>query len=382
MKTKISKRATNLASSVLAEFFEKSNQLIRNGRNVIQLGIGDPDNETLGRIKKAGIEAIKNGETHYNPASGTEEIKEAILLRYDYCDNKVETSEVLVSGGSRIMLSAIFWALINPGDSVIIPSPYYPSFVRLAHDYGAKIIDANTEDDNFLLKAETIEKIIKNEKKKPKILIINSPNNPTGAVYEKDELVKINKLSKKYGFIIISDECYKFFSKDKFSFREISDQAIIIDSCSKEFFMTGWRIGWGVMPQEIARAVKKYLALHVSSFSSISEKAAIEALHGKGEEMYLEQRKIIFRWLKNNDLHSNHSSGGFYIFSDFSKYIKRFSNGSIGFANYILDDSLVALAPGIDFGNFDNYLRIAYCVKIEILQEALDRIQSSIEKIR
>lgn len=378
---KISKKARRLPPSTLVELFKKTKKLIEEGRDIIQLGIGDPENETPKPIKTAGIKAIKEGKTHYIPTSGSRAIKEAIAARYVNCPTPPKTNEVLVSGGSRIMLSAIFWAILDPGDRILIPSPYYPSFVRLASDYDAEIIDINTKRDNFFLKAQAVEEAISKSPETPKAIIINTPNNPTGAIYEKSELKKICALCEQNDILVISDECYKHFSKDGFSVREISDQAVIIDSCSKEFFMTGWRVGWGVMPEEIAQAVKKYLDLHISSFSAISEAAAIEALHGKGGERFAEQKQIITDWLVKNNLKSTYSTGSFYVFPNFSQYIQKFPNGSVGLAHYLLEDASVALAPGIDFGEFDDYLRIAYCVKPSTLKKALSKIEASLSKL-
>lgn len=375
MNNIVSKRAIRVKMSPLQKFFLKTKGM----EGVIQLGIGDPEGETPQAIKESAGEAMRNNMTHYVPASGSLQMKKALCQWYEKRGIKAGLEEVAVSSGSRIILSAVLWALIDPGDKVMIPAPYYPSFLDLTEEYGGMPVIIDTRQNDFSLTAKMVESAIE-ENGVPKILIVNSPNNPSGAIYDFDELRKIAELSEKYGFTIISDECYQYFSNfPDFSMRKFSDKIVVVDSVSKRFFMTGWRIGWCVGPEDVVTAVKEYLGLHVSSPCSISEQAAICALAEKSDiDDYSRQRKILKEWLDRKNLSAN-LSGGFYAFIDFSKYMTDDSRGSERFAEYILEKSKVALAPGIAFGDYDDYLRLAYCVKSETLREALNRLEHCID---
>lgn len=379
MNSFVSKRAKGVKMSPLQSFFIKAKGMF----DVIQLGVGDPEGETSDVIKDFTCAALRANHTHYIPAGGSLRLREGIRDWYDLRDiYGVTVEEIAVTSGSRIILSALLWSLLDLGDKVMITAPYYPSFVDLTKDYGGEPVIVDTRDDNFILTAKRVEEVIK-EHGVPKVLILNSPNNPTGVSYPEAELRKIVDLSEEHGFLIISDECYQYFSDNPdFSMRKFSDKVVVVDSVSKQYFMTGWRVGWCIGPTEIVNAVKQYLGLHVSSPCSVSEQAAIRALFEKPSvDDFSKQRQIMSDWFKKHNL-SMELSGGFYAFVDFSGFLDSQIQDSVDLADYILTEAKVALAPGISFGDYDTYLRIAYCVKVDTLKEALNRLDKCLESLK
>lgn len=365
--------------SPLQLIFLQAKELISQGEDIIELGVGDPDRATLDKIKDSAINAVHN-HCNYIPAGGSRDLKEAIAENYHRKGCEVDINEVVASGGSRIVIDNILRVIIEPGDAVIVPAPYYPPYIGMVETYGGESVILDTKDDGFKITAENITKVVKKlnkDKKIVKALIINTPNNPTGVEYEIEELKKIAVLAEKEGVLIISDECYSNFSKNKdFTFRSIYQKAIVVDSCSKTYAMTGYRVGWGVMDKDLVRQVDLKLNLHISSFSSISEKAAITALAGEGIDDYNEQRKYTLKWAKELDvIEENSGQAGFYAFIDISKYYEKLGvKTSLEFSELALKQAGVSLAPGSAFGDYDNFVRISYCVKMEKLVKALDSI--------
>ncbi|MCK5591736.1 MAG: aminotransferase class I/II-fold pyridoxal phosphate-dependent enzyme [Candidatus Pacebacteria bacterium] len=364
-------------SSALELIFLKANKLEEKGADVIHLEVGDPYKPTPDRIKQAAKEAINSNRVFYTPASGSDDLKEAIIEKYRRKQCKIYFEEIVASHGSRPVISGVLKVLAGKGDKIFIPAPYYPSFLGLSKQNGAQAVLINTRNYGFKLKAAEVQNKI-NKIGAPKVLILNSPNNPTGVEYDRSEIEKICALAQKYDFWIISDECYQSFSKDKhFTMRQIYSKAIVIDSCSKEYSMTGWRIGWGLMSEDIAAEVKKYLGLFVSSLCTISEAAAIEAFKEDGVYNYEVQKNIICDWLDKKRIDYVRPEGCLYVFPDFSNYLKS-RNGpqnSLTLSEFLLEKSQVAVAPGIAFGDYDSYLRLCFCVDKNRLKEALNRIE-------
>ncbi|MEA1963217.1 MAG: pyridoxal phosphate-dependent aminotransferase [Patescibacteria group bacterium] len=371
------------ASSALELIFLKANKLDKEGADVIHLEVGDPYKPTPDRIKQAAKKAIDCNRVFYTPASGSEDLKKAIIEKYRRKQCKICIKEVVASHGSRPVISGVLKVLAGKGDKIFIPAPYYPSFLGLSKQNGAQAVLIDTSEHGFKLSADELQNKI-DKFGVPKALILNSPNNPSGVEYDKFEMKKICALARKYDFWIISDECYQSFSKDKhFTMRQIHPDAIIIDSCSKEYSMTGWRIGWGIMPEELAIKVKKYLGLFVSSLCAISEAAAIEAFKKDGVYNYEAQKNIICDWLDDKKrINYIRPEGGLYVFPDFSNYLNS-RNGpqnSLALSEFLLEKSQVAIAPGIAFGDYDTYLRFCFCVRKDRLREALQRIEINLVK--
>lgn len=362
--------------SPLAAIFLRVKELEVSGKNIIQLGVGDPFCDTPGIIKKAGINAIRKNITHYIPPSGSEDMRNALAIKYG-----VKLNQVVFAQGSRIMLSAIIWALVNRGDKVLIPAPYYPSFVDITTAYGGTPILIDTLPNKFQLTLDMIKEAIKKDGGiNPKLLIINSPNNPTGAIYHKEELEKIVDFCEKNKIWILSDECYQHFSNNpNFTLLKISKQSqvIIIDSFSKKYAMTGWRAGFGIMASELAQKINYFFSIFVSSNCSVTERAALAALGESGIPDFVEQRKLLSLWLKKMKINCEELSGGFYAFPDISKFINKHGfKGSLDLAEHILNKYSVCIAPGIAFGkDYDEYIRIAYCENLKRLEKALKIIE-------
>lgn len=372
----MSKRAEKLTESPLQQFFAKVKAMETEGKNIISLGVGEPNNHTPWRIKIAGIWAILKNKTGYLPAVGSMELRKVLAEKYE-----VGVPNVVISHGAKTVLSAILWTTINPGDQVMVLAPHYPPFLQVVESCGGEAVSIDTEPNKFMVSAQEIETAIIEKKLKPKTLLLNSPNNPTGMEYSMDELKKIVQLSRRYNFLIIADECYSHFSQNQnFSLLDICPEAIAIGSCSKTYSMPGWRVGWGIMPAETANAVRLYLENWIGSPNSIATDSAITAISGKGIGGFENQRQTVYTWLKKMGIPFEKSTGGFYVFPDFSKYVQKTGN-SVVLAEYLLNFG-VAVTPGVAFGkNFDNFLRISFCVKTNKLTKALEKLEKGLNSL-
>ncbi|EKD58819.1 MAG: aminotransferase A [uncultured bacterium] len=375
---KFSQRSNYLTSSPLYIFAKKVKELELKGGKIISLGLGEPYNDTPENIKKAGIEAIKANKTHYNPAAGSLELRKALGERHG-----VSSDRVLVSSGAKPFLGSILWSLIDSGDVLYMAEPFYPPFLQIAQSCGAKVVLIETKKTGFQLTAESLESSMagNGHERKNSCMIINSPNNPTGITYDPNELAKIVKICKENNTTIISDECYSNFSPDKdFSLRKFDDDIIVINSLSKSHAMTGWRIGYAICPSELAVVAGRFLENYIGCPSSISDAAAIVALESQPLNDFTEQRKIVHDWLDANGISYSPSTGGIFIFPDFSSVMARKGiENSFDLATYFLEQAGVAMTPGIAFGeNFDAHLRISYCIETEKLKEALNKMETAI----
>jgi aspartate aminotransferase len=375
---KFSKRSQMLTSSPLYVFAKRVKEEEAKGREVISLGLGEPYNDTPEEIKEAGIEAIKANKTHYNPAMGSMNLRKVIAEKY-----KVEVERVAVSSGAKPFLGSIFWSLLDEGDIVFLAGPYYPPFVQIIESCGGKAVLIDTKPASFQFTvenvAEAIESIDENVGKMH--LLINSPNNPTGVSYAKDELKKIVLLCQEKNVTIISDECYGNFSSNPyFTMREFDDQIIVVNSLSKSYAMTGWRVGFAICPVELNVVVGRFLENYIGCPSSISDWASIKAFQTKPITDFTEQRELIHAWLEKNEISFVPSTGGIFVFPDFESVMQRKKIGSsVDLATYFLEQAGVATTPGISFGEkYDTHLRMTYCIEIEKLQSALEKLDKVI----
>jgi aspartate/methionine/tyrosine aminotransferase len=375
---KFSKRSNFLTSSPLYVFAKKVKELEAQGKEIVSLGLGEPYYDTPEEIKLAGIEAIKNNKTHYNPAAGTMALRQAIAKKHGTTPDRVS-----VSSGAKSFLGSIFWSLLDEGDLVFMATPYYPPFAQIIESCGGKIIQVDTKAKDFQLTSETLQKEIDQQdfSGKSAFIIINSPNNPTGVTYEKEELKKIVSLCQKNSITIISDECYSNFSPDPdFSLRQFSDEIIVINSLSKSHAMTGWRIGYAVCPVELNVVVGRFLENYIGCPSSISDAAAIAALNAESLPDFHEQRTIMHAWLTKMGISFTESTGGIFIFPDFSNIMKEKGiANSVDLATFFLEKGGVATTPGISFGEkYDTHLRLTYCIKVDVLKLALEKLEKVI----
>lgn len=354
-------------------FFRKVKEAEAAGKKIISLGVGEPYQDTPEVIKQAGIEAIKSGKTKYNPAAGSIVLRKKLAKKYG-----VAPEQVVTSNGAKPFLGSIFWSLIDEGDVVYLAAPVYPPFFAIAESCGAKVALIDTKPAGFKLTFEAVREAV--EKKgngKPSHLLVNSPNNPTGVVSDKEELEKIVAFCKEKDITLISDECYSQFSPDpSFSLRQIDPDMIVINAFSKAYGMTGWRLGYAICPTVLAEALVRYLDNYVGCASSISDAAAIVALDTEPLEDFVEQRKMIHDWLVDHQIPFSPSTGGIFVFPDFKPVIEKLNlSGSMELASYFLENAGVATTPGIAFGNdYDSHLRISYSIKVEELKEALEKL--------
>jgi len=370
------------------------------GKDVIGLGAGEPDFDTPDHIKNAAIMAIKNGETKYTAVDGTPALKKAIVNKFSK-DNNIEYNmdEIIVSVGGKQVLYNALMSSINPGDEVIIPSPYwvsYPDMVALAG--GIPIIVEGKESNNFKIIPDDIKNKISD---KTKWIIINSPSNPTGSSYTKSELEDLGNLLLNYeNIFIMSDDIYEKIIYDDFKFYSLAevvpalkDRILTVNGVSKAYAMTGWRIGYAGGPKELISSMAKLQSQSTSNPSSISQAAALAAL--EGPEEFLSERNDKFRirrdmvvdMLNNcNGLSCLKPSGAFYVYPSCSGVIgKALTSGkvienSIDFSSYLLESEGVAVVPGSAFGA-DPFFRISYATSDSILEEACKRIKKACEQL-
>jgi len=375
----ISKRAISLTSSPLYEFAKKVKEQEAQGRKIISLGLGEPYYDTPEIIKQGGIEAIKNDKTHYNPAQGSMTLRKKIAEKYN-----VEVQCVSVSTGAKPFLGSILWSLIDDGDLVFMTGPYYPPFFQIAQSCGGKVVLIDTKPTDFQLKADVLDEIFANNNtaEKKSFIIINSPNNPSGVTYEKNELKKIVEVCKKNNVTIISDECYSNFSPDpQFSLRQFNSEIIVINSLSKSHAMTGWRIGYAICPSDLNVTIGRFLENYIGCPSSISDAAAVVALESESTLPDLvSQREIMHSWLAEMKISYAKSTGGIFIFPDFVDVMEKLNlKNSVELATYFLEKAGVATTPGVSFGEkYDTHLRLSYCIKPDELKLALQELEKVI----
>ena len=373
----------------------KAREMRAAGKDVIGLGAGEPDFDTPDNIKDAAIEAIKRGETKYTAVDGTPKLKKAIQGKFTRENNlSYELDQISVGTGGKQVLYNVFMATLNPGDEVIIPAPYwvsYPDMVLLAG--GKPKIVKCSEKNEFKITPDELKKAIG---KKTKWLIINSPSNPTGSCYTKNEIEELSKiLIKNKNVYILSDDIYEHITYDDFKFftiaqiKALKDRTLTMNGVSKSYSMTGWRIGYGAGPKDIIKAVAKIQSQSTTNPSSISQAAAVEALNGTQDfiktrsDSFKERRDYVVDTLNSiNGLSCLKPSGAFYVFPNCKKLLGKKTKLKTDkeFVEKLLEKAEVAVVQGSAFG-LDGYCRISYPTSMENLKKALDRIKSFCESL-
>ena len=374
---------------------QKARELKAAGKDVIGLGAGEPDFDTPDNIKKAAIRAIKAGETKYTTVDGTLKLKGAIIKKFKRENNlKYLTDEITVGTGGKQVLYNAFMATLNKGDEVIIPAPFwvsYPDMVLLAG--GKPKIVKCSETEGFKLTPKKLKKAIS---KKTKWLILNSPSNPTGAGYTKNEIKNLSKvLIKNKKIHILSDDIYEHITYDDFKFftiaqiSKLKSRTITMNGVSKSYAMTGWRIGYAGGPKEIIKAIRKIQSQSTSNPSSVSQAAAVEALNGtqkfikKRSNAFKQRRDFVVKSLnKISGISCLKPNGAFYVFPSCKKLLgkkTKLKNDS-DFVKKLLEKSNVAVVQGSAFG-LDGHFRISYATSMKKLKVAMKRIKSFCEKI-
>ena len=395
---KLSSKVMDITPSSTLAVTAKAKQMKADGIDVVGFGAGEPDFDTPEHIKQAAIKAIEEGFTKYTPASGTLELKKAIcdkLKNENGLDYKL--SQIVISNGAKHSLTNTFMAILNPGDEVIIPAPFwlsYPQMVKLAD--GAPVIVYAKKENDFKITIEDLESAVTD---KTKAIVINSPSNPTGVVYEKEELKAIADFAVKHDLYVISDEIYEKLIYDGMkhvsiaSFNEeIYKRTIIINGVSKSYSMTGWRIGYLAAPEDIAKVISNVQSHATSNPNSIAQKATIAALTGPQdcvEEMRKEfearRNYMVERLNKIPSFSIIKPQGAFYVVIDISNILGKKFEGRVietadDFSEILLEKESVAVVSCTDFG-FSNCVRLSYAISLDSIKKGLDRIENFVNNI-
>lgn len=394
----LSNRINNLSESATLKMTQLGRELAAKGVNVISLSVGEPDFNTPDNVKEAAKIALDENFTRYSPVAGYPELRQAIvdkLKRENGLD--YEPSQIVVSTGAKQSLSNIILTLINPGDEVIIPTPYWVSYSEMVTLAEGKSVFINTDlSTNFKITPEQLEAAITPQ---TKLFMFSSPCNPTGSVYSKKELEGLAKVFEKYPHIfIIADEIYEHINfidqhESIAQFASIKDQVIIINGFSKAYAMTGWRLGYIAANKEIAAANDKLQGQTTSGTCSISQRAGIIAYQDglesvtKMKQAFLRRRQLVYDLLNDiPGIKTNLPEGAFYFFPEISSFFgKKDQNGntisnSSDLALYLLNVGHIATVGGDSFGN-DNYIRLSYAASDENLKEALRRMKEALAKL-
>ncbi|MBO8435123.1 MAG: pyridoxal phosphate-dependent aminotransferase [Tyzzerella sp.] len=396
----LSRKAKGIKPSSTLAISAKATELKAQGLDIVGFGVGEPDFETPRHIKDAGIKAIEEGFTRYTPASGIKELRVAVAnklkkdngLDYDF-------SQIVISNGAKHSLVNAFMAILNEGDEVIIPAPYWLSYSEIVKIAGGVPVIVNTKKENKYMVTEA--ELNEVYSPKTKALVLVSPSNPTGMVYSLDELKMIADFAVSKDIFVISDEIYEklIYDEDKKHIsiaslgKEIYDRTIVINGVSKSYAMTGWRIGYTASNPEVAKLISSLQSHMTSNPNSIAQKATLEAIEGPQdcvEEMRLEFKKrrdyIFEREEKIPFISALKPEGAFYLFVDVSGlYGKEYDgvkiNSASDMAQLLIEKKLVAVVPCADFGMPD-YIRLSYATSLEIIKKGMDRIEEFVKDLK
>jgi aspartate aminotransferase len=391
---RLSERLLSMEESATIAMSRKSRELKAQGKDIISLSLGEPDFFTPQFIKDAALEAMNNNFTMYTPVPGYEDLRESIALKFKRDNNLVYTKDqIVVSTGAKQSIANVVLSLINPGDEVIIPAPYWVSYleiVKVAEGIPV-IVHAGIEND-FKITGAQLEAAIT---PKTKLMLFSTPCNPTGSVYSKDELKDLANVLQKYpSLIALSDEIYEHINfegkhESLAQFPEIYDQVVTVNGVSKAWAMTGWRLGYIAAHKDIAAACDKVQGQFTSATCSITQKATIAAMNADPkilDEMigaFKSRRKLVLDALAEiPGLVSNKPGGAFYVFPNVSSFFGKSYNGkkisnSEELCMYLLEEGLVALVGGDAFGD-PNCMRISYAASEKTLTEAMKRIKNAL----
>ena len=398
MALTLSRKAAQVKPSSTLAITAKAKELKAEGIDVVGFGAGEPDFNTPENINEAAIAAIKSGFTKYTPASGTAELKKAVSRKFEEFNGlHYGTDQIVISNGGKHSLTNIFQAIMNPGDEVIIPAPYwltYPEIVKLCD--GVPVYVYGTKDFGYKVTARQIENVVTD---KTKAVILNTPNNPTGMVYSEGELRAIADVAVKKDIYVVADEMYEnliYGDKKHVSIaslgEEIYKRTITCSGLSKSYSMTGWRIGYTGSSVEIAKLMGSIQSHQTSNPNSIAQKAALEALRGPQDavtamrEEFDQRRKYMYERVSQMPLvDALEPEGAFYTFVDFTDVLEKSYKGvRIGTASRVaeilIEDYKVAVVPCQDFG-FDNFIRLSYAISMENIKKGLDRIEEFVSSL-
>lgn len=399
MALELSKKAMAVKPSSTLAITAKAKEMKANGIDVVGFGAGEPDFNTPKNVCDAAVKAIEDGFTKYTPVPGILELRKAICDKFlKFNKIKYEPDQIVVSNGGKHSLANIFSAILNPGDEVIIPAPYwlsYPEMVRLAD--GVPVYIRADKSQNYKVTAKQIEEVCT---EKTKALVLNSPSNPTGMVYTREELEAIAEVAIKKDFYVIADEMYEYLvygDEEHISIASLNDEiykrTITCSGLSKSYSMTGWRIGYTGSTKEIAKLMSSVQSHLASNPNSIAQKAAVEALTGSQDFVidmkneFEKRRDYMFdRIAGMKHISAVKPQGAFYMFIDISEVLdKSYKGETVGNVDYmakiLLENYKVAVVPCNDFG-FDDHIRLSYATSLEQIKKGLDRIESFLEDLQ
>ena len=391
---KLSKRVLNMSPSPTMAITSKAKEMRAKGIDVIGFGAGEPDFDTPEHIKEAAKRAIDEGFTKYTPPAGIPELRKAIAEKLkDENGIDYDVSQIVITDGAKQALFSLVLSVIEEGDEVIIPAPYWVTYPEQVKFAGGKPVFVETREENeFSLTLEDIEPAVT---ERTKLLILCTPNNPTGSVIDREELERIGKFCAERGILIASDECYEKLTYDGFKHtsiasisEEIKSITITINALSKAFSMTGWRVGYAAGPEEIINSMIKINSQSISNVNSIAQKAAVAALTGS--------QNFLKEWLKAFDERRRYMveklneipmvkcllpKGAFYAFPNVKELIEKSGlKDDFQLADYLLEKAKIAVVPGSAFG-MSGYLRLSYATSMENIAEGLKRFKEAVEEL-
>jgi aspartate aminotransferase len=387
---KLAKRVESLSSSPTMAVMEEAARLRAEGREIIDFSIGEPDFNTPENIKSKGHEAIDRNFTRYTPAAGIKDLREAVVLKYKKQYNvDYSPAEVAISCGAKHTLFNLAFVLFEEGDEILLPVPYWVTFPEQLKMVGATPVEVDTfERDGFILRASALRAKIT---PRTRAMIVNTPNNPTGAVIPPNEVESILDLALAHNLLIIFDECYEYFVFDGNTHTSLAQFAskarhlsVLVNTASKTYAMTGWRIGYLVAAKQIIKAVND-LQSHSANPASVSQKAAVESILGGQESVetmiaeYERRRKYVVERLNSiQGLTCANPGGAFYAFPNVARFLKGAGvSNSLEFSSFLLRQAGVAVVPGSAFGK-EGHIRISFATSMENLEKGLDRMAKAL----
>lgn len=396
----LAKRVSLIKPSPTLALEARAKAMKKDGIDVISFSAGEPDFDTPEAVKESAIRSIKEGFTKYTPSSGIEELRQSVADKIAKDHGLIyKSKDILISCGAKHSLYNIAMTLFEEGDEVIIPAPYWVTYPEQILLSGAKPVIVETlEEDEFLLKPDVLESAIT---PKTKALILNTPSNPVGSAYDRSHLEKIAEIAVRNNFYVISDEIYSEIVYDGFTQTSIAslnknifDLTIIVNGVSKSYAMTGWRIGYAAGPSFIIEAMGNLQSQSTSNPTSISQKAAVEAISGRSDDFVkmmverFDRRRhyIVDRLLKIEGITCIMPKGSFYVFPDVKGILgRRFENSlidsTVKLTEYLLNEAKVAAVPGEAFGA-PGYMRLSFASSMENIEKGMDRIESAIRNLK
>ena len=399
MALTLSRKAQAVKPSSTLAITAKAKELKAQGLDVVGFGAGEPDFNTPDNICNAAIKAIKDGFTKYTPASGIVELKQAVCDKFKKFNGlDYKPSQIVISNGGKHSLTNVFEAILNPGDEVIIPAPYwlsYPEIIKLSD--GVPVFVRGEKENAYKVTAEQLQAATT---EKTKALVLNTPNNPTGMIYSEEELRAIADYAVKNDIYVVSDEMYEYlvYNGNKHisiaSFNEeIYKRTITVSGLAKSYAMTGWRIGYTGSSEEIAKLMGSVQSHQTSNPNSIAQKAALEALTGDQSTVQMmlgefdKRRKFMYEKMSALPYVSTEEPlGAFYVFADVSEALKKEYKGkkvetAAEFARILIEDYNVAVVPCADFG-FPDHIRLSYAISVEQIDKGLTRIEKFLNDLQ